>query len=54
MLHSPFKLLKPLKDHEDSIFQIDCGENMSGFLTTKGYLYTFGGNEYGQLAIGSD
>ena len=51
VLYTPFKVLHPLKNQEENITQIECGENFSGFLN-NGEVYTFGGNENGQLGLG--
>jgi alpha-tubulin suppressor-like RCC1 family protein len=50
-LYTPFQVLQPIKNGPLNIMQVECGENFSGFIN-NGEVYTFGGNEHGQLGIG--
>jgi X-linked retinitis pigmentosa GTPase regulator len=40
-------------DTSDNVEQVSCGVFHSAFVTNKGYVYTMGGNSFGQLGLGN-
>jgi alpha-tubulin suppressor-like RCC1 family protein len=46
-VHTPFEIVRPLKDEVDEIASIACGPDFSGLLTRSGAVYTFGANHLG-------
>lgn len=47
-MHMPFKLFSPaIGSGRNDIYQIECGDNFSGFLDSEGKVHTFGDNSEG-------
>jgi alpha-tubulin suppressor-like RCC1 family protein len=49
--HTPTEVIIPFS--KDSIVQLAAGNQHTVFLTSKGYVYSFGYNAFGQLGLGN-